>query len=224
MSHGRVPASSAGRPEGLSSGAHHAAARRVGAERGRRDRCARGAQRLALRRDRRAQHHASKGCSFARHGSASTRSTKPAVPRPALRVHLVAGEGGVAEATAMAMSAMPGEPKRKPVGRELALEVIEQRWDLLVADPRELGQVALLAPDRGVEHRAVEELPDEHVADARVGVLLEPARPGAVDDVAPGRAPVPGSGPRGTGRSRRNRPASPGRRSAPGCGAAERAA
>ncbi len=43
--------------------------------------------------------------------------------------------------------------------------------------------VRLLAPDEGPDRDLVEEPPDEHVAHARVGELLEPARAGAIGDV-----------------------------------------
>src|SRR5262245_29461448 len=182
----RSAARERGRRRGGMAGSdrHRAAAERVAAERLGADRRAPLRERRALLAQRRPQRELLEGRELAEALAGEHVRDQRGGARPARGVDLEAREGRVAEEARDRDVGDREVAAGVPLARELGLEVVEHRGDLLGERARDDRVVRLLAEDTGADHALVEELPDEDVAHARVGELLEPARARPRGDVA----------------------------------------
>jgi phosphomevalonate kinase len=117
----------------------------------------------------------SNGRSLAKLGRAWTRSAKAAVrgqrsgstrKRTNAALRSGCGDGDVGEGELV---------EDEAVGGQLGLEVVEDVGDVVLVGAAEQLGVGLLAPHEPLDDVLVEQAPDEHLAHAGVGELLEPA-------------------------------------------------
>ena len=78
------------------------------------------------------------------------------------------------------------------LARQLALQIVELAGEVLAQSLLDPRRVAGFAPDDGVDELRVEQAPDEDVAEAGVGIFLEPAGAGAVRPAPSGSSDRPG--------------------------------
>jgi hypothetical protein len=100
--------------------------------------------------------------------------------RPAAGIDREIGIGRVAEEARDRDVGKPDLAEQPALFGQFALQIVERPGNILresLLDPR---LIARLAPDRGMDALLVEQAPDEDVAEAGVGIFLEPAGAGAV--------------------------------------------
>src|SRR6266545_794671 len=180
----RVSARDARGPEEYDLDRHHATTRRRAGVGLRADWGAHRLERVELLGDRHAQDCVLDLGQLGE-GRRSQRSADPARGlRPARRIDLEAHPAGIAEEGGDGdVGDRQGVAEAETSGRRLAFQIVEHRRDLLLERAVDHLAVALLAPHRGPDGDLVEEAPDEDVAHARVGELLQPAGARPVGDV-----------------------------------------
>ena len=148
------------------------------------ERCAGGFERGALLR----RWDAQRGC-LERHQPAQTIVAERALDerrgaRPALRVDSVAGERGVAEERGDRDVGDADLAEQESVLGKLRFQIVEHVRDLHAARVVQHRLVGRHAEHARIDRHLVEQTPDDHLAHARIGELLEPARARAVGRLA----------------------------------------